>query len=479
MIEDESAKVAKKQTDREGRKMIMSWERRYMGQEKLIKENISDKDPYSKPYYFSDFGIAVKELTKLKKSFLDQYGMSSFKIERYEDDLKSFAEELQKQIDAFTKEKERLSDKDVFRQYVEEAIEEKEKQKIKYKALPKLVSEFSTLNYLLDRQVIPNIVESKAPKTCPPLLNDNKTLDISDEALKYLDKCLDNDTQTKSLHYDKTTGYTSERKQVHQQIIDDLFTGVKCVKSGKQPIAIFTGGSPASGKSTFINKKAKYLKSDNIFHLDADEIRSKLPEYNGWNANSTHLETSDIVNQILDQIGSEKCRYDFVYDGTMNKAKKYFPLIKKVKELGYKVYIIFMDIPYTEAKRRALERYQKTGRYVPMEVIDDFFTEINGMSKGMWALNELKPLTDGYVLVDGVTSEVIDKGGEGIPDTRPRATYTETPVKGYEPKETSEIDSQDVLNTINALQYLADAGDEDAGNTIKALKYLLIDGVLN
>lgn len=214
--------------------------------------------------------------------------------------------------------------------------------------------------------------------------------------------------------------------------------------------------------------------NDFVFKLDADEIRAKLPEYKGWNASNTQEETSDIVNEILDRLGSEKCRYDFIYDGTMNKSKKYFPLIKKVKELGYKVYIIFMEVPYSVAKDRVLKRYKEKGRYVPFEVIDDFFTKEGDRTKGQVTLDQLKPEVDGYIVADGQTGDVISDGGEGFPNRRSKKVYT-TPVLEQEvieqtPKKASK---DDVMIKIEALQILADLGNEDAENTIEILKLLL------
>jgi len=463
--------LEKKQTDKQGRKIIPFWERKYKKPEELV--DISDIDRnYSKPWRFSDFSVAVRDMNKYIKDFIKGYGIS-FKLENYLESLKPFEDGIKASLEELNKKKDNLNSPEVKKMFVEQAMEEKERQKIQYKPLPRLVSDFSKLNYLLERQVINNPKKEVSITTCPPIKKDNNELDISDEAIKRMDVCLQNEPQTKSLHFDKERGYTEERQKLHNKIIDELFEDVKCVRSNQQPIAIFTGGSPASGKSTFLKKNAKYLLNDNIFKLDADEIRSKLPEYKGWNANSTHLETSDIVNDILNRIGSENCRYDFIYDGTMNKAKKYFPLIKKVKELGYKVYIIFMDIPYAEAKKRALERYQRSGRYVPMEVIDDFFTEVNGKTKGKSALDELKPLADGYVVADGITSKITEEGGEGIPDTRSPKVYSKEPVKLIPEANQEEIDRQQILDYINALEILAEMGDEEAKNSIEAYKYLI------
>ena len=437
----------KSRTDIEGKKIMGSYEktaikdkiddlsneiRRYGSDEKREKElnklqeqyeNISDlKYPYYKPYSFSDFSVAVRDMKRYMNDFIKQYNID-FDINHPSESLKPFKDEIAASILKIEENFKNLDSDENKKILIQEAIEEKEKQKVNYKEVPELVADFSKLNFLLSNKKVIE-VPKKVYTSCPPMEDDGKTFATDDEAIKQLDACLAKDPQTKEFNWSEENGYTENRLKVHDKIINDIFDNVKCVRSDEKPIAIFTGGSPASGKSFFLKKNADYLLSENIFHLDADEIRAKLPEYKGWNANSTHLETQDIVNSLLDRIGSEQCRYDFIYDGTMNKAKKYFPLIRKVKELGYRTYIIFMEIPYAEAKKRVLERYKRTGRYVPTEVIDDFFTKIGDKTKGEAALDELKSFVDGYIVVDSLTGNIIEKGGEGIPSSRDEKVYT-------------------------------------------------------
>jgi len=405
----------KKQTDKDGKKIYM----RYELSELTDKEREAASPlsrPFTKPYWFSYFSVATRDMSRFMSSFIKPYNIE-FDILHYEDALKLFKEAATKKIAEITEAKNNLDSKERMDRLVQEIIEERERLKIEFKPLPQTVNDFSRLNYLLDKKVV--ILTPALPKytTCPPLEQDGKPA-ITADGLKALEGCLKHENQTKDVYYNEETHtYTPEREKLHQEIVDKLFDGVKCVTK-KKPVAIFTGGAPASGKSTFLKKHAPYLLSHDIFHLDADEIRAMLPEYKGWNANSTHLETQDIVNGLLDKLGSEGCRYDFVYDGTMNKAKKYFDLIRRVKDMGYETYIIFMEVPYAEAKKRAIGRYEHTGRYVPMDVIDDFFTEINGKTKGQAALDELKPLVDGYIVADGITGNVINKGGAALPKTR-------------------------------------------------------------
>lgn len=248
------------------------------------------------------------------------------------------------------------------------------------------------------------------------ILDENGERDISPEAIATLTECVMSLPQTKTMHFDfEANDYKPYRKRLHKDIIYEFKKDLVCVDNDK-PIAILMGGSPASGKSTFLKKYAPYLLKEEIFKIDADEIRAKLPEYMGFNAAQTHMETKDIVATLLsDRNIGMPCTFDIIYDGTMNNTKSYIPLIYLLKNIGYKVFIVYIDrVPKDVVVKRSLERYKKQGRFVPLEVIDDFF------GKGKEALEQLKREVDGYMIVDGSNTmyEVIEQGGEKIPQDR-------------------------------------------------------------
>ena len=251
--------------------------------------------------------------------------------------------------------------------------------------------------------------------TCEVLDKDGER-QIDEESIENLTECLNDLPQTKSMHFDyEKNDYTPARKRLHRDIIYGFKKDLVCVDRD-EPIAILMGGSPASGKSTFLKKYAPYLLKEEIFKVDADEIRAKLPEYRGYNATQTHLETKDIVTTLLsDRNIGIPCRFDVIYDGTMNNTKSYIPLINLLKKEGYKVFIVYIDrVQKDVIVKRALERYKKSGRFVPLEVIDDFF------EKGKTALQQLKEEVDGYMIVDGSNSDykIIERGGEELPQDR-------------------------------------------------------------
>jgi len=222
--------------------------------------------------------------------------------------------------------------------------------------------------------------------------------------------------QTKSIYFNEDTQeYVPSRRKLHADIINKFKKEVVCITKG-QPIAIFMGGSPASGKSSFLRKYSPYLLKEEILKIDADEVRAMLPEYDGYNASQTHLETKDIVNTLLSNknIGIP-CDFDLIYDGTMNNVKSYIPLMDILRKRGYKIFIVYMDkVPKDVIIKRALERYKKSGRFVPLEVIEDFF------EKGKTAFNQLKKEVDGYMVIDGSNQdyEIIEQGGFKLPTNR-------------------------------------------------------------
>lgn len=240
---------------------------------------------------------------------------------------------------------------------------------------------------------------------CQVIGTDGKP-DISPEAIEQLESCTEKLPQTKSFFYHNGK-YDAGREELHRQIIDTFKENKPCIVQ-RQPVAVLTGGPPGSGKSTWLKKYAKWINSENVYHIDADEVRAKLPEYLGWNATATHQETKDIVNTLIDEIGNP-CEYDLVYDGTMNKTDNYQPLIDKLKKLGYRVFIIYISVPKGISQKRVLERYKKRGRYVPKAVINEVY------ERGLDAFEKLIKEADGYIRVDGTTGKIAEKGGMPMP----------------------------------------------------------------
>jgi len=439
--------------DKDGAVMVSSWERTNSQQrseliEKFGKISMLDK-PY-KPYWFDYYTTNARLIAKEMKDLINPRNINPEFADDYIRKLDFDNEQLDKDL-AF------LKSADYVEKRVAEIVKYREDNKIVEKQIPQLVNEFERMNYLLS---LKRIEQPKETLESFKRLNPDGTRKTDPDSLKKLEQLVLSLPQTKALNTDVNGEYTEERKKLHEEIIKEVKKGTACVEQ-QAPIAILTGGSPASGKTTFLKTFAPYLLKEDIFHVDADEIRAMLPEYEdgGWNASATHLETKDIVNRLLtgDEI-TKPCKHDLIYDGTMNSSKNYLPLIGLLKQLGYKIFIIYMDnVPYSVVKQRMVERYKNHGRFVPVEVIDDFF------GKGKEALYELRNKVDGYMIIDANDKnyKIIEQGGIELPKER---SYSEMQTQTISNSE-KESENNKVFSNVK-IKGVTNIYTEDGGKTL-------------
>jgi len=455
--------TSKEVYDSNGDIMLDNYENKYNYSDNIKKYGkISSIIKPSRPYWFDGYLNNKRLIEKETKDLLFPRNIDPEFVDDYLLKLEFDNKQIDQQLDF-------LKSKDYVEKRIIEIIDYRQKNKIVEKSIPEIVLEFERLNYLLSEKRISNFDKKTEIFN---RLDENGNRKVDSESLKKLEKLVLSLPQTKNFYTDINGEYDENRKKVHESIIKKVKEGTTCVET-LEPIAILTGGSPASGKSTFLKTYAPYLLSSEIFHIDADEIRAMLPEYEGWNAIATHLETKDIVNRLLtgDEIANP-CKHDLIYDGTMNNTKNYLPLIGMLKSLGYKIFIVYMDnVPYNEVKKRMISKYETSGRFVPIEVIDDFF------GKGKEALYELKNKVDGYMIVDAGSKEykIIEEGGMKLPKNR---NYSEIQYNSnISSKITEESEETQIKEAIEGLELLLEfsskAEKKDIKLAISGLKLLM------
>lgn len=430
----------------------------------------------SKPSWFQGIQDTNRKILRFEKDFLVPRGLMPGA-----DSVKIILDNLSAEIKVTEEEIKALSSKEALEQRIREIEIKRAELQIVEKSLPELIREFERLNYLLDDVKLPEVNKPVA-LSCPPV-DANGVPRIDPEGLNLLNECAKNEPSTKFLNSIESKNedgsvkytYTPERQKLHKAIIDELTDNAVCIEQDK-PIAVIMGGAPGSGKSTFLRTNAPYMQSDQIWKVDADEVRSFLPEYKGWNSASTHEEAKDIVNELLDSF-DRPCKHDLLYDGTMSNVKKYQPIIKRLKQLGYQTFLVFMDIPKEQSIERALKRYQNNrdsktpfGRYVPISVIEEFF------SVGDKAFQMLKDSVDGYIKVDSLTQKVVERGGKQIPEERPYYKLTQ-PTEIQTKSEEKEVTLDELKITLSgaktSLQYLSGQDKIDMENFIKGLETVI------
>lgn len=171
--------------------------------------------------------------------------------------------------------------------------------------------------------------------------------------------------------------YTPERRAVHQKIIDEYINPGNIAQyspaQGEKSVLTVIGGRGGSGKSWLTGKDGPVDTSETLV-IDNDEVKSKLPEYAGWNAAQLHEEASDIV-ALIDRRAAA-LGLNVTLDGTLKSTS----ILKRIEEYqappatDYELEGYYMYASPETAAKRALGRFATkkgdfSGRFVPPEVV--------------------------------------------------------------------------------------------------------------
>lgn len=175
-------------------------------------------------------------------------------------------------------------------------------------------------------------------------------------------KKLEVDTSQTRLVDRKTGRYPDARAAIHQKIVQEF---VADVQESERPWATIIIGPPSSGKNTFLTRNPEFLK-DSIL-IDNDEMKARLPGFHPALAAVYHQE-SEYIETLL-YVEAMSHAKSFVMLRVGKNTKSMASIILDLKEGGYRVRLILLDLDPTEAARRAMRRFAEGGRYVDPEYI--------------------------------------------------------------------------------------------------------------
>ena len=144
--------------------------------------------------------------------------------------------------------------------------------------------------------------------------------------------------------------------------------------------AIIVIGLPASGKSTIANEIADQYGA---IILDSDFAKRKIPEFSGNPAGASlvHEESDFLVfGANLENIPSDfKCLFEECIRSDMNivipkighNEHKINKLYNELIKLNYEVHLVCVSLDRKLATQRAINRFLKSDRYVPLSLIFD------------------------------------------------------------------------------------------------------------
>lgn len=196
--------------------------------------------------------------------------------------------------------------------------------------------------------------------------------------------------------------YSDERvNRVHKKIFEAYLSSDKVAratpKHGEKPKFVILGGRAGAGKSWFTNTEEDGLYNpEEYIVLDADVIKSFLPEYEGWNAQTVHEESSDLNKMLLDK--AKKLGCNIIVDGTMANPKKAVKQVQEFKASGYATSCDYIFTPMQESMKRACSRFKTrrsdySGRFVPLGIMAE-------MTKNEDAFEAVKEIVDRYSFRD-------------------------------------------------------------------------------
>lgn len=146
----------------------------------------------------------------------------------------------------------------------------------------------------------------------------------------------------------------------------------------KKTIEILVG-IPCSGKSSYVNRRLSLGKLGEQVALSRDEYRLQyLPKNYKHNSKDedwiTEIYNLDLQNMVAGG------NYDIILDNTHCKEKYIDEIIKKYSAHA-NIKVIFFDISLIESHIRNVLRYIKTGKWIPIAIINSMYKNYNKLNR--------------------------------------------------------------------------------------------------
>jgi UDP-N-acetylglucosamine kinase len=140
------------------------------------------------------------------------------------------------------------------------------------------------------------------------------------------------------------------------------------------PISVFMAGSPGAGKTEYSRNLVSFLEKDKnhrVIRIDADELRNRIPGYNGKNSYLFQTAVSLIVERIHDF--SLENKQTFLLDGTFSNYNKAQDNINRSLRKNRLVIVHYVYQKPEVAWKFTKEREVLEGRNIPKDVFIEQF----------------------------------------------------------------------------------------------------------
>jgi len=146
------------------------------------------------------------------------------------------------------------------------------------------------------------------------------------------------------------------------------------------PMVIIPCGIPTAGKSTWVKENLIGFVS-----VSRDDIREQM--YGKYKKIPFTKQSEQMVTNIFDSRMSDAIarKRNIVLDNTHCKASYLNAAIQRFSGTGYKIVVIFFDIPIWKAYFRNWKRKLQTGKWIPPHVIKQMYKNYKKINKQDYA----------------------------------------------------------------------------------------------
>jgi predicted kinase len=140
-------------------------------------------------------------------------------------------------------------------------------------------------------------------------------------------------------------------------------------------------GIPCSGKSTYCNK---YLLNFKVNVLSRNTLRLFMFGDNYKQNNKSETLLTEIFNkQLITQLSDSF--YNTIILDNIHCKEKYIDEIIIKYSVEHNIRIKFFDIPLYKAHYRNIIRYFKTGKWIPIKIMNNMYKNYNKINKQKYA----------------------------------------------------------------------------------------------
>lgn len=161
--------------------------------------------------------------------------------------------------------------------------------------------------------------------------------------------------------------------------------------SEEKPVSVFMAGSPGAGKTEASIALIKKF-GGHVVRIDPDELRARLPGYDGKNAALFQGAVSTLVSRVLDVAFNQE--QSFVLDGTLTNLERSDENIQRALKKQRFVQILYVYQDPLQAWEFVQAREEADKRHVP---VDEFISQY---FRARTVVHELKQRRGSSIQID-------------------------------------------------------------------------------